>query len=149
MGVFARWVAGVWCLRAGRVRVGVWAFLVLVRLLGVVGQCGPAASLPWLACLRARALAWALLACARFVCARWAEGGQVGAGQRCPAPCCVALGCFGRSVARKERRWVGVLSWCANARARAERGRGGERGSLVGRTVVAWLGGVGGGACGW
>ena len=47
------------CLRAGRVRLLVFALLVLARLLGVVGQCGPAAPLPRLACLRAHALVWA------------------------------------------------------------------------------------------
>ena len=43
----------------GCVRLGVCVFWVLARLLGVVGQCGPAAPLPRLACLRAHALVWA------------------------------------------------------------------------------------------
>lgn len=41
----------------------------------------------------------------------------------------------------------GVLSWCANTRAHTRREMG-ERGSHVGRTVVAWAGVVGGGALG-
>ena len=68
--VFARVVeeqacCGRVCLRVAGFRVYargvfVWVFalLVLARLLGVVGQCGPAA-LPRLACLRAHALVWA------------------------------------------------------------------------------------------
>lgn len=106
-------LAGGWgsCLRAGRVRAGV-CVLACVRFGGVVGQCGPAAPLPRLACLRAHASGVGLLACARLVCARWAEGGQVGAGHDCPAPlrALVALS-TARCVARK-RGVVGALMVC-------------------------------------
>ena len=79
--MFTRGLCSCGCLRA----------LVLARLLGVVGQCGPAAP-HYAHCLLAGGvlvltpLVWALLACARLVRAGWAEGGQVGAGQSCPAP---------------------------------------------------------------
>lgn len=89
--------------------------LACVRSLGGGGTVWSRRPLPRLACLRAHALAWALLACAVVLRARWAEGGQVGAGQRCPAPYCVALGCFGRPVARGERKRG--CSRCANTRA--------------------------------
>ena len=147
VGVFARWVVGVWCLRWGCVRLGCLRACLCALAWGVVGQCGPAAP-PCPACLLACVLTlWRgrCLVCARLVCARWAEGGQVGAGQRCPAPCCVALGCFGRPVARKERKWVGVLSWCANARAYAHAER--ERGAS-GRAIAGLAGGVRG-VLGW
>ena len=103
MGVFARWVAGVWCLRAGRVRLLVFALLVLARLLGVVGQCGPAAPFApacLLACSRSGV---GLLACAMLP---WVRGNGNGAGQRCPAPlrALVALpGCCVR--AEGEKGW--------------------------------------------
>lgn len=71
-------VVGVWCLRYWCVRLLVFALLVLARLLGVVGQCGPAAPCPcsaWL--VGAHALVWA--AC-------WRVRGSVypmGGGRQC------------------------------------------------------------------
>ena len=89
-------VAGVGCLRYCPCSLVVFAcFGVCARLgvvfgvcarLGVVGQCGPAAPLPRLACLRAHALVWACWRVRGCCAARWADGGQVGAGQSCPAP---------------------------------------------------------------
>lgn len=97
------------CLRAGRVRLLVFALLVLARLLGVVGQCG---------CVRPslRSLpsgGWGFGAHAfgvgAVLRARWAEGGQVGAGQPCPAPYSVA--CGARLLrARGRREGLGVLA---------------------------------------
>lgn len=123
MGVFARWVAGVACLRAGRVRVGVCVFWVLACLLGVVGQCGPAAPLPRLVCL---------LACSRSgvgvvgVCAsRWAA--RYGAGHDCPAPYSVV--CGARLLRAQGEAWRVGCSQGANARTRRETG---ERGASWG-----------------
>lgn len=50
VGVFARWVAGVWCLRLGCVRLLVFACFGVGAPVGWRGQCGPAASAPlaWL-----------------------------------------------------------------------------------------------------
>lgn len=145
VGVFARWVAEFRVYARG-VFVWVFACLLVCARLGVVGQCGcvrptcPGLLACLLACLRSGV---GLLACARLVCARWAEGGLVGAGQSCPAPYCVA---WATSVApwRGRERGVacGVLSWCANARAHAE-GGGGE-----GEPREADRGGLGVG-CGW
>ena len=82
---------GVWCLRLGCVRLLVFALLVLARFGGVVGAVWSLPPLSRLAWLRVHAL---VLACwrVRGLCARWAEGGQVGAGHGCPAPYCVACG---------------------------------------------------------
>lgn len=116
--VFARVVekqacCGRVCLRVAGVRVYargvfVWVFALsgCWRFGGVVGQCGPAAPLPRLACLRAHALVWA---CWRV---REPVGGQVrggnGAGQSCPAPCAAGWRCR-RCVRVEERRLrVGV-----------------------------------------
>ncbi len=71
VGVFARWVAGVWCVRCG---VGAW-----------VGWWGALclAALPWSSLgahvPRVGVLAWAVVLCAGL-------GGKGGAGQCCPAP---------------------------------------------------------------
>ena len=62
--VFTRGACSCGCLRA----------LVLARLLGVVGQCGPAAPLAPACLVGAHALVWALLACAGWACAGWASG---------------------------------------------------------------------------
>ena len=122
---------------------GVCAFGVGALAWGGGGSVVPAA-LPRLACLRAHALVWACWR-VRGLCARWAEGGQVGAGRSCPAPlrALVALpGCCVREEG--EKGWgVGVLSWCANTRAHGERKRGGER-----EPRGADRGGLAGG-CGW
>lgn len=80
-------LAGGWvsCLRAGRVRLGV-CVLACVRSLGGGGSVWsrrPLAPACLLACSRPGV---GLLACARLVRAGWADGGQVGAGQSCPAP---------------------------------------------------------------
>lgn len=113
--------------------------LVLVCLLGVVGQCGPAV-LPRLALFACSRSGVGLLVCARLVRAWWVEGGQVGAGQCCPASCCVVLS--GCCVCAEGGRGVwGAHAWCANMSVHAEgRGRGG---------LVGWVSGGLGGGCGW
>ena len=59
-------LAGGWGLAFafGLCSLGVFVCLFVCVRVGVVGQCGPAALLLRLACLRAHALVWALLACA-------------------------------------------------------------------------------------
>ena len=131
MGVFACGWRGLVFAISGCVRVGV-CVLACVRSLGGGGawfappplhaHCPLAA---W--AFGAHALVWALLACAMLP---WVRGSGNGAGQRCPAPCSVALGCLWspRGAERERERGVacGVLSWCANTRAHAQRdGRGG------------------------
>ena len=133
---------------------GVCAFLVLARLLGVVGQCGcvrPFCPVCLLACSRSGV---GLLACARLARAGWAEGGQVGAGQSCPAPlrALVALS-TARCVARKERRVGGAprgVLTRAHTRREEGRGRGASWGGpwwsgwglwVVARWVVTRVGG--------
>ena len=110
--------------------------------LGWWGVLCPAAPCPpcLLACSRSGVGGFGVCA---VLCARWAEGGNVGAGHGCPAPCSVALGCFGRPVARREAWRVGCSHGVlTRARTRAERWerRGEPRG--------ADRGGLGGG-CGW
>lgn len=164
--VFARVVAAWAC--CGRVcSVGGWGCVFAsgacscgcLRFLGVgalVGWWGAFVSrrpfcLGLLACL---------LACSRLWCGRcWRvrglcvpdgrRGGQVGAGQRCPAPYCVALGC-------PAAAWRGEMGWgrvgCSqgvNTSAHTQRDGGWEGGGLVGRAVVAWAGAVGGSTRWW
>ena len=108
--VYARGVFAFWCLRA----------LVLACLLGVVGQCGPAAPAP-LAWLVLTPLVWA---CWRVRRPPFLGEGVTVMGRDNVVPPHTAWRCP-RCVACKRR--VGVLSWCANTRARAERemrGRG-------------------------
>ena len=100
-------LAGGWvsCLRAGRVRLGV-CVLACVRSLGgggAVWSRRPLAPACLLACVLTP---WCgLVGVCAVLRARWADGGQVGAGQSCPAPlrALVALS-TARCVARKERR---------------------------------------------
>ena len=135
------WVVGVWCLRYCPCSCGCWRFWVLARV--CLGWWGASVSrrptLPRLACLLAcvlTPLVWALLACAGFCAA-----GATVMGRDMIVPPHTAWRCP-RCVACKRR--VGVLSWCANTRARTQREREGEGGGGGGRTVVAWLGAVGG-----
>lgn len=123
---------------------GVCVFWVLARLLGVVGQCGPAAPCPGLlACSRSGVGGFDVCA---VLCTRWAEGGNVGAGHDCPAPCSVALGCLWSPRGAEREREVWRVGCSHGVLTRAERWE--RRGSHVGRTVVAWAGVVGGGALG-
>ena len=114
VGVFARWVGGVWCLRVGCVRVGVFAcFGVGVFAWGGGGSVVPpfliALTVLWrrgLLVLTRRV--WALLACA--VVLRCGSNGN-GAGQSCPAPPC---GVGGAGLLRGVGGGVacGVLAGC-------------------------------------
>ena len=100
----------------------------------------PPLSLPWFACLRARAVVWALLACVRL-----ARGGRAGWGGTW----------LGRDMVVPPRTVWRVVSgccvwgvWCvgcsqgANASARSQRGGGRGVGCLVAACV--WGGRVGG-----
>lgn len=138
-------LAGGWvsCLRAGRVRLLVFACFGV----GVLAWGGGTvwSRRPCPACLvGAHASGVGLLACARLVCARWAEGGQVGAGQRCPAP--IAWRWAARRLrARGERRCVWGAPRGVLTRAHAQREEGGGGG---GEPRGADRGGLAGG-CGW
>ena len=72
---------------------GVCAFLVLACLLGGGGTIIVPPLLPRLACLLACVLTpWCgLVGVCAVLRARWADGGQVGAGHGCPAPYSVVL----------------------------------------------------------
>ena len=96
---------------------------VVCACLGVVGRCGPAVPLLRLACLRVRALVWALLACAA-PCLCVGVVMVMGRGVVVPPLCCVVLGCF----------WL-------------PRGAGGEGGGGGGWGVRSGKCGLGGG-CG-
>ena len=133
MGVFAcGWLGLMFAL----LPVFVWVFALswCWRFGGVVGQCGPAA--PHYAhcpleawAFGAHALVWALLACAGCCVPDGRRGGQVGAGQSCPAPTCVAWATSVAPWRGRERRGVwgapGVLTH-AHAQRERERERGGE-----------------------
>jgi hypothetical protein len=135
-------VAGVWCLRLGCVRVGV-CVLACVRSLGgggtVWSRRPSSRSLPsggvgfW--CSRA--------ACGRApLCAKppWVRGVTVWGGTIMSRPMQRGAGLPLVAPWRGERGVAcGVLSWCANTRAHTRREMG-EKGSHVGRTVVAWAG---------
>ena len=124
----------VWCLRLGCVRLGCLRFLGVGALAwggGTIVSRRPFT----LACLRAYAFGVGLLACAGYCAA-----GATVMGRDNHVPPHTAWRCP-RCVACKRR--VGVLSWCANTRARAERKGGGG-----GEPRGAGRGGLGGG-CGW
>lgn len=104
-------VVGVWCLRYWCVRLLVFALLVLACLLGVVGQCGPAAPCP--ACLRAHALVWAALTCARFCVSDGRRVAMLGRGMIVPPHAAWRWAAFGRPVARREGECVGCGVWGA------------------------------------
>lgn len=102
-------VVGVWCLRYWCVRLLVFALLVLARLLGVVGQCGPAAPCPcsaWL--VGAHALVWAALTCARFCVPDGRRAAMLGRDMIVPPHAAWRWAAFGRPVARRERERCGV-----------------------------------------
>ena len=82
MGVFARGWLGLGVCAAARVRCGVFACL-RVFAWGWWDSVVPPPPLPRFACLRARALVWALLVCARLL--RCGSNGN-GAGQSLSRP---------------------------------------------------------------
>lgn len=166
-----RYCVGASCVRAGGGRAGLlWACL-LAGGWGLVFALLPV--FVWVfALLGVGALDWGggavwsrrppcpgLLACVLTpwcglvgVCAvlraRWAEGGQVGAGQSLSRPfTCVGVAVHRPMRARGRREGLGVraLSWCANTRARREMDRG-ERGGGV-SWGGPWWPGWGGGVC--
>ena len=106
---------------------GVCVFWCWRACLGWWGSVVPPPPFAPLACLLACSRSGVgLLACARLLRARWAEGGQVGAGQSCPAPYGVVLGCPAAACAGREALRVGCSPWCANARTQREMGEGGR-----------------------
>ena len=144
MGVFARgwWGCAFSCSR-GCLRV-----LVLARLLGWWGSVVSPPPLPRLACLRAHAPVWALLACA--VVLRAGLGGN-GAGQSCPAPCSVACAASPAACAWGEKEGCGgppgvvnaIPLLCSPTCERVTRPVGAEQGGgASGRAIVVWLGAV-------
>ena len=104
VGVFARWVAGVWCLRYCCVRLLVFALSGCWRAcLGWWGSVvPPPLFLPGLlACLRSGV---GLLACAMLL---WVRGNGNGAGQSCPAPYAVGVAVRRPMRARGRREGLG------------------------------------------
>lgn len=102
MGVFAcGWLGFVFTLGVCS-PFGVCAFGV-GALVGWWDSVAASAPLAPLACLRAHALVWALLACAMLP---WVRGNGNGAGQRCPAPYAVG-GAVRMLRARGRERRVG------------------------------------------
>ena len=131
-------VAGVWCLRYCPCSLGVFACFGVCARLGVVGQS-------W----SRRPTCPGLLACSR------SGVGAVGVCAACVCPMGGGRPGRGAGLLRSPRgawkRESGLgCSHGALTRAHAQREEGEEgEGSHVGRTVVAWAGVVGGGACGW
>ena len=144
-------LAGGWvsCLRAGRVRLLVFALLVLALWWGGGTFLCPAAPCPGLlACLLACSRSGVgLLACARLLRAPPLRAGAYGngVGQRCPAP--MHCWCrFPRCVARGRERGWGCLPGVVNTRTQGEGGVRGGAGVLTRlvRTTYWWREGGGG-----
>ena len=140
LGAPTRYCVGASCVRAGGGSLGllwacllggwlglrvcergvfVWVFALsgCWRFGGVVGRfCVPPPLLPRLACLLAcvfTPLVWALLACARLVRARWAEGRPGRGGTTLSRPILRGVGVPGCCVARGDGVGAcGVLAGC-------------------------------------
>ena len=95
VGLYLLWaclLAGGWGLVFALLPVFVWVFacLIVCACLGLWGSVVPLPLCP--ACLLACSRLWCgLVGVCGVLRARWAEGGQVGAGHGCPAQCSVAL----------------------------------------------------------